>query len=61
MTKLDYLTNLCGLFHIKSILVEEQYYFTNSLGDKRDYTFPKNIRLKVNVIKQLKFKLKMIS
>ena len=48
--------NLCGLFNAKAILIEE-YYLTYNWRCKGIHTFPKGIRLKVNVIVQLEFEL----
>ena len=49
-------TSTCGLFYVKVILVEQQwYYLTHSLGDNWVHAFPKSISLKVNLLAQLKF------
>ena len=50
--------NHCRLFNAKAIFVDEQqwYYFTHSWEDKEVHTFPKSIRLKVNVVARLSFK-----
>ena len=50
--------NFCGLFHTKAILVKQLwYYLSHNWRDKHVHTFPKGIRLKVNVIVQLEFEL----
>ena len=47
--------NLCRLFNVKAILLEEQYgyYLTHRWEDEGVHTFPKVICSKVNVIARL--------
>ena len=51
--------NPCRLFNAKATFLEEQqwYYLTHSWEDKGAHTFPKGIRLKVNVIARLEHEL----
>ena len=47
------ISTLFRLFNAKAILLEEQYYLTNSWEDKGVHTFPKGICPKMNIIAQL--------